>query len=301
MSEDNIRWCTCKDHDHKNWQVVSDHYCRHFIPSGWSLVCGVLDQHEEGRILYLTGACNTCGGFMRSGTSVPMNVSGDELLAYIYREMTRFRPYDGYDKEAGIYNGAVSARAKWYQAQDDLTEEELCRQFVGLFQQKYQAQAEDWLAHNQPKRPYTKPHRDRKSTLFQNILDMARADGSMVEMGAILDCLNPEDCQPVPPVLDSYLTDSRFCVVPRLCFEGDEAVSLTLALEGSFDSSSSSTTRIGTLRIWNADIEACRLMGALGGVLMYHASRYLEQERYRYTPEQELVWELEKRGEQDGQ
>ena len=60
-------------------------------PTAWVLEYRTIACHEDGRILYITGKCDRCGGFMRSGTSVPANLNGDELLAYIYRKLERFR------------------------------------------------------------------------------------------------------------------------------------------------------------------------------------------------------------------
>lgn len=286
-----INWCTCKDHDHKDWTVVADHYCRHFIPDAWTLEYHQLHCHEEGRILYLTGTCDVCGGFMRSGTSVASNISDDELLLYIYREVTRFRPYDGYDPKTGRYCGAISKRSRWYREQDDLSMSALGLQFVRLFREEHQAQAREWFAERRPKRPYCKPRRDRKSTLFQHIMELARVDGSMAEMDGLLDYTAS-----VSESQDTYLTDYRFDVVPHIRFGSNEGVYLSLMLEGSFDSTDSRKAVLGTLKTLRTDLEACRLMGVLGGALMYHARQYIEQEIYRYTPERELAKERETEG-----
>ena len=299
MSEDQKNWCTCQKHNSKNWQTIAGHYCRHFVPSTWSLEYHSLECHEDGRALYIIGACDICGGFMRSGTNIPAYVQGGQLLAYIYRKMTHFRPYDGYDKKEGYYNGAVPKRAKWYQEQDELPEIEADQQFVGLFHENHQVW--EWLDHNRPRPPYTKPSRDRKSTLFQKMLEMARADGGMAEMDAILDYVHSAECTSVKGRTDTCLTDYRFDIVPQLIFGTNEGIYLTLFLEGTFDSSGSRRTLLGTLKTLHTDKESCRLMGALGGILMYCGRRYIEQEIDRYTPEPELADELKRQGEQCGQ
>lgn len=301
MSENEKNWCTCQKHNSKNWQTVADHYCEHFVPSTWGLEYHSLNCHEDGRVLYMIGACDICGGFMRSGTSIPANVQDDQLLVYIYREMTHFRPYDGYDKKTGYYNSAVPKRAKWYQKQDELSESEVDQQFVNLFHESHQPQVREWLVHNRPRPPYTKPRRDRKSTLFQKMLEMARANEGTAEIYDILDFVHSAGYAPIKGRADTYLTDYRFDIVPQLTFGTNEGVYLTLLLEGTFDSSGDRKTLLGTLKTLHTDIASCRLMGALGGILMYCGHRYIEQEIYRYTPERELAEELKRLGEQCGQ
>ena len=144
----------------------------------------------------------------------------------------------------------------------------------------------DWLARNASVEPYTKPRRDRKRTLLQCILAAARADGGIAE--AILDYTTSRDYGSEYPDIDSYLTDYRFDLVPHLSFCGIDGISLSLVLEGSFDGSDDKKVTIGTLRTPRVDLEACRLMGALGGALMYHCRKYIIKEVHRYTPTAEL-------------
>lgn len=92
MKEHQINWCTCNGHDHEDWRVRSELYARCFVPVAWAFEYRTIAGYEEHRILYLVGICDCCGGFMRSGTSVPSNIKGDELLAYVYREMGTFPP-----------------------------------------------------------------------------------------------------------------------------------------------------------------------------------------------------------------
>lgn len=121
MSKEYIKWCACKDHNATDWTVVSNFYAKHFIPKTWIFEYCTIDSYDDDRTLYITGACDCCGGFMRSGTSVPINIKGDELLAYVYQQMIHFRPYDNHDFHSGIYHSCVSQRARWYQQQNDFT------------------------------------------------------------------------------------------------------------------------------------------------------------------------------------
>ena len=288
MSEHEINWCTCKDHDHEDWCVRAELYARRFIPRAWALEYKTLACHADDRFIYLVGSCDRCGGFMRSGASVPTNVKGDELLAYVYREMEHFRPYDGHDQEKGTYCGYVSQRCRWYQQQDDLTLEARNEQFLHLFREEDQAAVKDWLARNHHAEPYTRPRRDRKSTLLQRILEAARADGAIAEAEAILDYILPNNMEPEYPDRDSYLTDYHFDLVPHLSFGGCEGIYLSLCLEGSFDGSDKTKATIGTFKTLHTDLEACRLMGALGGALMYYGRKYVNEEIHRYTPKAAL-------------
>lgn len=294
MSEKQINWCTCDGHDHEDWRVRSELYTRRFVPTAWVFEHSTITCHEEGRVLYITGKCDRCGGFMRSGTSVPINVKGDELLAYVYRGMKHFRPYDGHDQEKGIYCGCISQRCRWYQQQDDLTLEARNEQFLRLFRAEDQAAVKDWLTRNHNAEPHTKPRRDRKSTLLQRILEAARADGAIAE--AILDYILPNDREPECPDRDSYLTDYRFDLIPSLNFGSCEGIYLSLYLEGSFDGSDKKKAAIGTFKTLRTDLEACRLMGALGGALMYYGSKYVNEEIHRYTPKAELEREVGRNG-----
>ena len=293
MSEKQINWCTCDGHDHEDWCVRSELYARCFVPTAWAFEHRTIACHEAGRVLYLTGKCDHCGGFMRSGTSVPSNIQGDELLAYVYREMEHFRPYDGHDQKKGTYHGCISQRCRWYQQQDDLTLEARNEQFLSLFRAEDQAAVKEWLARNHDTEPYTRPRRGRRSTLLQRILEAARADGVIAEAEAILDYILPNDNEPALPDKDSYLTDYRFDLIPRLSFGGCEGIYLSLCLEGSFDGSDKQKATIGTFKTLRTDLEACRLMGALGGALMYYGREYVNREIHRYTPGPQLERKLE--------
>ena len=98
MEEKQINWCICDGHSHEDWRISSELYAQVFIPAAWMFEYRTIACHEDDRILYITGKCSRCGGFMRSGTAVPTNVKGDDLLAYVYREMEHYRPYDSHNQ-----------------------------------------------------------------------------------------------------------------------------------------------------------------------------------------------------------
>ena len=148
MREKEINWCACKGHKAKDWTVVADFYAMNFVPRKWVFEYRTIHSQEDERVLYLFGCCDQCGGAMRSGTSVPANIKGDELLAYVYREMARYRPYDNYDSHSWAYHGCVNERAKWYQRQDGLTPGTRGKQFINLFKKEDRTTVTDWLIRN---------------------------------------------------------------------------------------------------------------------------------------------------------
>lgn len=286
MNQNHVNWCTCCGHD-DDWTLWGNYYARHFIPRSWTLEYQTMSDHERGRTLYMLGSCNHCGGVMRSGAGLAQNIIGDRFLADVYHTMVSYRPYDWYAPENGIYHSTVIQRGLWYQQQDDMALADRNEQFLNLFHAEDRAAVEDWLARNTLAEPYSKPRRDRKSTLFQRIWEDARTNQAVGEVETIIDRILPNDSEPMSPDDNCYLTDYRFDVVPHLVL-GSEGVLLTLYLEGSFDSSYEKSTVLGTFKTRRIDQEACRLMGALGGTLVYYAQQYIIRELHRYTPEREL-------------
>lgn len=141
------KWCGCKGHDTRDFVKVTDFYSLHFIPSRWELDYDSLDTDgNTERTLWIVGRCSVCGGYMRTGTSVPINISGDYLIAYICDYMRRlYRPFD-YKRPDGDYHGAVSERSKWYRQQDKMEPGQFDCQFLELFHEKDRATAQRWLA-----------------------------------------------------------------------------------------------------------------------------------------------------------
>ncbi len=120
--------------------------------------------------------------------------------------------------DASTYSRTVLDRARWYQQQDDLTPEQRASLFVSLFRDSDRLQVRQWLEREQPEFPYTHPKRDRKSELFNAILDRARAAGDLIGIDPILDYCLPNKEEPESPDRDQYLTDYRFNILPHLQF-----------------------------------------------------------------------------------
>ena len=52
---------------------------------------------------------------------------------------------------------------------------------------------------------------------------------------------------------------------------------------------------MGTFKTLREDAEAGRLMGQLCGILMYHATKYVNENIHRYTPKKELEADLRRK------
>lgn len=140
----------------------------------------------------------------------------------------------------------------------------------------------------QKRKEYINPKRDLKSDLFRAILERARADGSMAEIEPILDYYLPNDGESLSAGQDGYLTNYEFNFVPIISFGGSEGIYVDLYLNGDCDGSGFKRTELGVFKTLRTDLDACRLMGELCGVLMYHGSAYVNENIHRYTPKPQL-------------
>mgnify|MGYP000291410047 FL=1 len=214
-------------------------------------------------------------------------------MAHIYQEMTRYRPFERrYDD--GTYSAGLSQRARWYMGQDDLTLNQRNAQFLLLFQEKDWGTVEEWINRCRVEEAYTTPHRDRKSTLLYAVLERARATGDLKEIEPILDYYLPNEEEPLSPKEDSYLTNYAFSAEAKVSF-GCEGIFVDLDLVGTFDDSGKDRCRVGTFKTLREDAEAGHLMGQLCGILMYHATKYVNENIHRYTPKKELEAELHRK------
>lgn len=286
--------CTCAATQRGDYREMSSHYCNNFIPTGWKLAYESLHQKDPKRILYVTGWCLHCGGQdLQSGTSIPEELTGDALLEHIYRQMEHYRPFDRRFDD-GAYHSRLPVRARWYMEQDDLKQDEKNAQFLLLFHEKDWSAVEDWLRRSHNEEPYTAPRRDRKSTLLYAVLDRARASGDLREIESILDYYLPSKKEPLSSEEDTYLTNYAFSAIADISF-GCEGIFVNLSLAGDFDDSSKNQCSIGTFKTLRDDVEASRLMGQLCGVLMYHATKYVNENIHRYTPTRQLEAELRRK------
>ena len=297
MNEKKI--CACVGARTRDIQTIEAHYKDNFIPTGWNLDYTCLDQPEAARALYLTGVCLHCGGQLGKKFNIPGELTGDALLEQIYHQMESCRPFDQ-RFDGGAYRTSLSMRAYWYMEQDDLTLGAKNAQFLKLFHAEDQGVVEDWISRCHAEEPYTAPRRDRKSALLYAVLERARACGDLREIEPILDYYLPTEQEPMASDLDSYLTNYQFSAVANISY-GCEGIFVDLVIEGDFDDSGANRCVIGTFKTLRQDSDAGRLMGQLCGVLMYHTTRYVNENLHRYTPKRELEAELRRKQACGGQ
>ena len=297
MNEKKI--CACVGARTRDIQTIEAHYKDNFIPTGWNLDYTCLDQPEAARALYLTGLCLRCGGQLPKKFTIPGELTGDALLEQIYHQMESCRPFD-HRFDGGAYRTSLSMRAYWYMEQDDLTLGAKNAQFLKLFHAEDQGVVEDWISRCHAEEPYTAPRRDRKSALLYAVLERARACGDLREIEPILDYYLPTEQEPMASDLDSYLTNYQFSAVANISY-GCEGIFVDLVIEGDFDDSGANRCVIGTFKTLRQDSDAGRLMGQLCGVLMYHTTRYVNENLHRYTPKRELEAELRRKQARGGQ
>lgn len=297
------RGCGCQQRTDGTVQYGGDFH-GYFVPERWELEYPSLDHPGKEWSFYLTGHCQYCRRAMKYRLILQLAGTWKDLLSEIYSMLIRARPFGGVDFDASTYSRTVLDRARWYQQQDDLTPEQRASLFVSLFRDSDRLQVRRWLERERPELPYTHPKRDRKSELFNAILDRARVAGDLIDIDQILDYCLPNKEEPESPDRDQYLTDYRFNIIPHLQFGSCEGIYLDLLLEGSFDATDRTRLPIGTIKTLGEDQEACELMGRLCGLLMFHGNAYVNDNLHRYTPLKELEREyariLEKRKHHEG-
>ena len=278
-------WCQCEGHNSNSFRDAGCFYSRHFIPDGWQLNYTTLDREEPGRMLYITGKCARCGGFMRSGTSVACNLTNNALFTYIYEQFKNYRPHDSREP-SGIYHGAVIPRSQWYWEQDRLTAEKRKEQFVALFHEEDRADARRWALEQMPVPPV---RRDTPAELFHGVIKLVQDNGLWPEQSAFYTVTPSGPCV-YPPA--AVLTDYRFSFWPELNFGGQEGLYIDCVLYGTFDGSGRDRLHIGTIRTAATDRDTCLMMGGLTGALLYYGKTYLDANICRYTPDEELAADI---------
>ena len=107
----------------------------------------------------------------------------------------------------------------------------------------------------------------------------------MAEIEPIWDYYLPNDGEALSSEESGPLTNYEFNFVPVIAFGGSEGIYVDLYLDGDCDGSGFKRTEIGVFKTLHTDLDACRLMGQLCGVLMYHGSAYVNENIHRYTAE----------------
>ncbi len=282
------RLCGCCPHLLVRSEKLDSFYNEHFIPQGWKLVYLSL---SEGVALYLTGCCRDCGGDLEERVLLTNGLSGDKLLSAIYDAMWTAFPYDKKLDNIGYY-GPCESRSAFYRSRDRWKTFRRDQAFLRLFHDYDRNQVRLWLEKTHPGYTHKEVLWDTGGSLFCAVLELAKSSGDFEKAKSILDYVLPNEHEGLasePVELTSY----EFDFVPIVNF-GCEGIYLDCYLKGKFDESGRHTLHIGTLKTLERSLEAAKIMAELGGVFMYHANGYVNENIHRYTSqtnlEREYLW-----------
>lgn len=274
MSE---RWCECPGHQSHDFRELTDHYCAHFIPTGWRLEYTTLLEREERRTLYITGMCSQCGGFMRTGEDITGSSTHDSLLREVCASMLRYRPYAGRDG-SGLYRGGVPRRLEWYWRQDQMTKAERVEQFTALFHEGVdQLVARRWAMEHMPAQDAP---RETTTEFFNGVIELVQSAGFWPNQSAFIVC--EPACSTWPPEL--ALCHPQFSFVPELKAGTGCGSYIECYLDGIFDRMGNHRLLIGTIKTARDDRDTSLIMGALTGALLYYGEAYRKSNLDRYVP-----------------
>jgi hypothetical protein len=107
--------------------------------------------------------------------------------------------------------------------------------------------------------------------LFDHVMQCARENGDLANFDDICDYVLPDDRH------KEKLCSYEFDMLPIVNFGGSEGIYIDCGLRGKFDESGRDSISIGTIKTLSADLDACKIMGELCGVLMYHESKYVNE------------------------
>lgn len=290
------RPCTCNGHMAETDSRRANFYNGHFIPRGWELAYSdSLASLRWPPALYLTGYCKVCHGDLKERIALSGTQTGDALLEEIYQAMQFAHPYDKRNTEGKpFYYGSCESRSAWYRIRDTLPRIERNRQFLNLFHNFDRPQVRHWLEQRHPIQEHEHVLRDTDGELFCKVIQLARENGDMKRVEPILDYILPSETE------DSIherveLTRYEFDFIPIVNFGGSEGIYVDCYLKGVFDESKRSSLNVGTLKTLGTSLEDCKAMAELCGALMYHASRYVNENLRRFTPEAELKEEARRK------
>ena len=276
------RLCGCCSHLLVRSEKLDSFYNECFIPRDWKLVYSTL---SEGVCLYLTGYCRDCYGDLEERILLTNGLSGEKLLNTIYEAMWTASPYDK-KLDNGDYYGHCKDRSAFYRSRDRRKTFRRDQEFLRLFHEYDRNAVRLWLEKIHPDRAHTEVFRDTGGSLFSAVLDLAKKNGDYGKAQVILDYVLPSEQESHSSEMVE-LTSYQFDFVPIVNFGGSEGIYLDCYLKGKFDESDRSSLHIATLKTLEEGLEAAKVMAELGGALMYHANRYVNENIHRFTPQ---VW-----------
>ena len=112
--------------------------------------------------------------------------------------------------------------------------------------------------------------------LFERFMECARENDDAARFDEMCDYVLPEDME------KGKLCSYEFDMLPIVNFGGSEGIYIDCSLRGKFDESGRNSLHIGTLKTLRTDLDACKIMGELCGALMYHDSRFVNENIYLF-------------------
>ncbi len=123
--------------------------------------------------------------------------------------------------------------------------------------------------------------------LFDKIMELARGSGDLERFREI------EDYTLAEKYPDEKISDYLFnlCAVPN--FGGSEGIYIDCFIQGSFGGEKK-TMSLGTMKTLRTDLDACKVMGEVCGILLYHENQYVNENLHRFMPKREIEGILER-------
>lgn len=270
------RYCKCCYHLASWPDAAANFYNDHFIPDRWALSYFKLSECWG---VSLVGRCKDCDGELEEVIRFPKGLAGDALFQAVYDIVQTAHPYDVRSDALGYY-GACQERSEFYKRHDKYPQFRRSQQFLELFNDWDREQARLWLEKRFPLEKPAEILRDTGGSLFSSVIRKAKENGDFGRAGAILDYYLP--CEHESGTGDKVLlTECRFDFVPIVNY-GCEGIYIDCYLKGKFNESGRSSLHVGTLKTLKRDLESTKIMGELCGILMHHASEYVNQNLDRY-------------------
>lgn len=286
-------YCKCCQHMAGNTNAAANFYDENFIPGTWK---SHYSRLSECAGIILTGHCKACYGDLEELIPIPKGLSGDDLFQAIYDTMQTAHPYAQTSEHIDYY-GTCDERNEFYRRRDKSSQFQRSKKFLELFHDYDREQARLWLEKTFPPQKHTEVLRDTGGSLFCSVIRMVKEVGEFAKAESILDYILP--CEHEDDIHDKVkLTAYEFNFQPILNY-GCEGIYINCYLAGKFDESGRFRLQVGTLKTLRRDAGAAKIMGELCGLLLHYASKYVNSNLHRYTPDKDLEREYQRQLEQE--
>ena len=101
-------------------------------------------------------------------------------------------------------------------------------------------------------------------------------NGDLARFEAINEYVLPEEHE------KAKLCSYEFDMLPAIDFGGSEGIYIDCSLQGKFDESGRKSLHIGMIKTLDTELDACKAMGELCGALLYHESRFVNENLYLF-------------------